>query len=178
MVDNTLMLKLQAYIEKYHQDWGTALLEIIGKALGENHRPDYAKGVLSDDVVDGAFMFLRTNRNYKTFAVCMEEFRECKGLTPAKLYTDALIDKRLYSKIIGKCTYHPSKNTAISLGLALILTMDEMNALLGSAGYSLSRSIVSDLIIMFCIENKIYNLHDVNELLYKSKQKMLCREVG
>jgi hypothetical protein len=176
MIDDDLMLKLQAYIEKHHQDWGMALLEIIGETIGEKHCPCYAKSFLSDDAVDSAFMFLRTNRNYKTFAVRLEEFRECKGLSPVKLYTNAFIDKRLYSKIISKSTYHPNKNTAISLGIALKLTMDEMNVLLGSAGYSLSRSIISDLIIMFCIENKIYNLYDVNELLDKSKQKILCRE--
>jgi hypothetical protein len=145
----------------------------VAVRIGSN---DKRRGFMIDGVADGASKFLRTKRNYDTFAIRLEALRERKGLTPVKLYTDALIDKRLYSKIMSKSTYHPNKNTVLSLGFALKLTMDEMNTLLASAGYSLSQSIVSDLIIMFCIENKIYNLHDVNELLDKSKQKMLCRE--
>jgi hypothetical protein len=168
MIDDALLLKLRAYIKEHYQDLGAAVLAIIGKALEETHWPSYARGFIADDVTEGVFKFLRTNRNYETFAVRLEAFQEGKGLTPVKLYTDALIDKRLYSKIISKCTYHPNKNTVLSLGLALKLTMGEMNALLGSAGYSLSQSIVSDLIIMFCIEKflvrEIFN-YDNNILL-------------
>ena len=45
--------------------------------------------------------------------------------------------------------------------------------LLETAGYSLSPSSDFDLVIQYCIENRIYNTMDVDELLYAVTQKTL-----
>jgi hypothetical protein len=119
-------------------------------------------------------MFLTRTKNTQTFPVLLDKLRDEKGLTPAEHYSGALVDRRLYSKIMRERHYHPAKNTVLALGLALKLSLDEMRKLLESAGFSLSRSIVSDLIIMFCIENRLYDLHDVNALLVEAGQKTLC----
>lgn len=90
---------------------------------------------------------------------------DTKGLKDNEVYHRAMIDRRLFSKIRSDRNYHPSKNTAIALGLALHLTCEEMEALLAAAGYTLSDSNQSDLTIQFCVERKIYQLMDVNEAL-------------
>jgi hypothetical protein len=43
--------------------------------------------------------------------------------------------------------------------------LNQVQELLGLAGYSLSNSDTGDLIVRFCIEKKIYNLLYVNEAL-------------
>ena len=59
----------------------------------------------------------------------------------------------------------PAKKTVISLCLALELTREDTDALLASAGYSLSRASEYDLIIAFCIEKKVFDFIGVNETL-------------
>ena len=50
----------------------------------------------------------------------------------------------------------------IALALALELNKKETDKLLSSAGYSLSDSDTSDLIVQFYMEKKIYDLIQVN----------------
>lgn len=74
--------------------------------------------------------------------------------------------------------YNPAKNTAISFGLALKLNPDEFNSFLQTAGYALSYSSIFDLVIRFCVEREVYDLHDVNSLLLKADQKTLAKEAA
>lgn len=82
------------------------------------------------------------------------------------IYKRAHIDSKLFNKIKDD-KYHPSKKTAIALGLALNLNMEEFEALLTSACYALSLNNLFDFIVMYCIHNKIYDLMIVNEILYE-----------
>ena len=59
----------------------------------------------------------------------------------------------------------PSKKTVISFCLALQLGIDESNRLLATAGYTLSSSSRFDLIIMYLLENKEYNIQFANIVL-------------
>lgn len=88
-----------------------------------------------------------------------------KGLKDSEVYKNANIDRRLFSKMRGDEDYVPSKKTAISFCLALQLEMDEAKKLLATAGYTLSASSRFDLIIMYLIETKEYNVHFANIVL-------------
>ena len=88
-------------------------------------------------------------------------------------YRKANIDKRLFSKIRGNTDYHPKKTTAVALAIALELSLSETNELLNKAGYTLSHSILFDLIIEYCILQKNYNIYEINELLFENDQPLL-----
>ena len=88
-----------------------------------------------------------------------------RGEKDADVYKRAGIDRRHFSKIRSKIDYKPSKNTVISLSLALELTTEQAEELLSAAGFSLSDSDTFDLVIQYCLENSIYLIHDVNQAL-------------
>lgn len=90
-----------------------------------------------------------------------------RSYTDSEVYKKANIDRKLFSKIRCNADYNPSKKTVISLALALQLNLDETVDLLARAGFALSPSSKSDLIIEYCIEKEYYNVIDVNMLLFE-----------
>ena len=94
----------------------------------------------------------------------MRHMRE-KNLTPPEVYTPACIDRKLFSKIISNIHYQPNKNTAVKLALALQLSSEETDQLLNAAGFALSRSKITDLVISYCISHNRRAVWQVNGIL-------------
>ncbi len=117
--------------------------------------------------------FLKINDKYNDFQTMLFKMIDERNLKDSDVYNKVNIDRRLFSKIRSDKNYHPSKETIILLGLSLELSEEEITSLLDSASYSLPKNNYFDLIIRFCFINKVYNINDVNELLYDYDCKLL-----
>ena len=84
-----------------------------------------------------------------------------------------MISKQHFSKIRNNPDYRPTKPTAIALAIALELDLEATRDLIGRAGYALTRSSKFDLIIQFFIEQGIYNIVEINCVLFDHDQSLL-----
>ena len=87
-------------------------------------------------------------------------------------YKKANITKQTFSRM-KSADYHPKKATAVAVAIALELSLDETDELLRKAGYSLSHSILFDVIIEYCIMQRYYDIFKINELLFYHDQALL-----
>jgi len=112
----------------------------------------------------------------KTFSETLLELIDKRGLSDAKVYKAAMVDRRLFSKMRSNVNYKPSKRIALSFCIALKLNLDETDDLLERAGFALSRSDRTDLIVRHYLEEyKYYSLQEVNEALIRFKEKPLTK---
>lgn len=89
-----------------------------------------------------------------------------RGMTDSEVYNRAGLDRRVFSKIRKNLDdYRPTRETALALAIGLMLNLDETLDLLSAAGIRLSRSIATDVIVMYFIENKEYDMISINLML-------------
>ena len=109
----------------------------------------------------------------KTFQEHLFTLIDRRGLKDPEVYKKANIDRKHFSKIRSNTAYQPSKMTAVALAIALELNLDQTRDLLMRAGLALSSSSVFDRIIEYCIENEVYDIYEINCILFEYDQPLL-----
>jgi len=89
------------------------------------------------------------------------------------VYKQANITKDVWSKIFSKKDHIPSKRTAVAIAISLRLNLDQTLDLLKAAGHVLSESFIFDQIIIYCINNNVFDIYGINEILFKYEQPLL-----
>lgn len=100
-----------------------------------------------------------------TFSEMLLDYIDTSGKSDAEIYKKAQIDRRHFSKIRSNAGYHPRKHTVLRSALALELDLENTERLLESAGYALSHSNLTDVIVEFYIDHAVYDLDVINYAL-------------
>ena len=127
---------------------------LVGEAAGKN----------LSDVLSGAG---------KTFQQKLFELIDKSGMSDVEVYKKANIDRKVFSRIRSKADYTPKKKTAVALAIALELDLKQTLDLLGRAGITFSPSNTFDLIITYFLQNRNYDIFEINAALFKYGQPIL-----
>lgn len=95
------------------------------------------------------------------------------GKKDSEIYTRANVSRQHFSKIRNNPDYKPTKTTALAFAIALELNLEQTQDLIGRAGYALTNSSKFDVIIMYFIRERNYNLFDINAALFEFDQSLL-----
>ena len=109
----------------------------------------------------------------ESFASALFRLIDQKGLKDPDVYKKANLDRKHFSKIRSNVHYVPRKPTAVALALALKLNLSETENLLRKAGLALSSSSKFDVLITYFITHRMYDIDQVNEVLFHYDQPIL-----
>lgn len=109
----------------------------------------------------------------ESFAARLVRLIDERELKDSTVYKRANISRQLFSKILCSTNYNPKKKTVLAFAVGLRLTEQETTDLLKSAGYAFSDSSKQDWIVRYCLEHKIYNINQINALLFEYDQDQL-----
>lgn len=109
----------------------------------------------------------------KGFGATVIELLDKKGIDDVECYKRANVSRQTWHKIMSNDEYKPTKRTAVALAISMRLSLEETQSLLETAGFILSKSSLFDVIIMFCISKEIYDVYDVDCILFQYDQETL-----
>lgn len=132
-----------------------------------------AFGGVELDKVDFLKLYAQAKTGGETFSEMLIRLIKESGEKNSTIYNRANIDRRHFSKIVNHEDYKPSKQTVLAFAIALKLGFEDTEDLLAVAGFSLTKSSLTDVIVSFFIEYKIYDVDLVNQTLYKYGQALL-----
>lgn len=109
----------------------------------------------------------------ETFQQRLFQLIDASGMDDVTVYKKANIDRKVFSRIRCKVDYKPKKKTAVAFAIALKLDLPTMEDLLSRAEIAFSPSNKFDLIISYCVKNGIYDIFEINAILFKYGQPIL-----
>lgn len=111
--------------------------------------------------------------NGKSFKDKLLELIEASGMDDSDIWKRANMDRKHFSKIRCGTDCKPKKKTVMSLCIALKLNVAQAKDLMSRADLSFNPASKLDLIVGWAIENKIYDINEINDILYEYTQETL-----
>lgn len=136
------------------------------KNAKERNNSNIRYSMIEDNDIEKAVNEIKGTQLNLSFKDLLFKYIDDSGMTDAQVYNKAYVDRRAFSKIRTGETKNVSKYTAICLGLALELEIDDFIKLLNSNHISLEENNYFDIAIKWCIKNHVYDIDQVNDILY------------
>ena len=119
--------------------------------------------------------YLIDQADNETFTEYMLRIIKERDLKEADVYNRVFMDRRHFNRIRNDPEYQPSKRTAMLLAIALHLSLSETQEFIGKAGFAMSHSSKTDLIVEFFMTKGNYNILEINEMLHEFDLPLLLK---
>lgn len=155
------------------------LIEPIDDYINKNYVSDIKFSVSGDiraSELEEMFLQLdsKFEKNPQIFSDYLFNLIREKNLSEVEVYKQSHLDRRIFSKLRNEKDYMPSKKTILAIAFGMKLNLEETEELLKHGGYALSVDLKFDLIMKYFLENKIYDLFLINEILDYYEFKPIC----
>ncbi len=140
---------------------------------GSGHPPVHAEMYSMCAPESGASLEERIRNVDKGFSETLMDLIDESGMKDSECYRRANVDRRVFSRIRSNPGYRPSKSTALAFCIALSLSPEEAESLLNKAGFALSDSSKTDVIVRYFLERRPCDINEVNDALWEFDQKLL-----
>lgn len=107
-----------------------------------------------------------------SFSATLFRMIDERGLSDVEVYKGANLDRKLFSKLRHE-DYRPSKYTVVALAISMKLSLKETEDLLSRAGLAFSPNSTFDIIVEYFLENRIFDIFVINEVLFDFDQHLL-----
>ncbi len=102
----------------------------------------------------------------ETFSDALRRIMLDKDLYPTDVYKPVFMSKSLFSAIYNNRNYQPSKKTALLLVLGLQLNLQEAEDFIAKAGFTLSDSILTDIVVKQYVAHGNYAVLELDNTLF------------
>lgn len=151
MLEQGILREIDIYVEKHLDRINRFACFLLADIGARNAEAEWADNT--------------NNTRQPSFGQVLSRLMEAKNFKKEDVYAKARLDEASFDREISSPPYRPHKESVLALAVALELDKNETERLLTAAGYSLLESEKFDLVIQFCLENKIHNMDDVNQAL-------------
>lgn len=117
--------------------------------------------------------FIRQCGSAETFPELVYHYMDKKGMETKDVYQNANLSRQDFSRIT-KLGAKPKRETIYSVAIGLQATWEETTKLLSSVGYAFRKNSKFDVILQYCIKNKVYEVAKINTALDSYGQKTLA----
>lgn len=157
-----------AYVQSHYE-------EPVKYSVSLRETPDKAESANIDkkDLVEDLEKSLPQKKKGELFCEYLQGLLARTGKRKVEVYKAANLDRRIFSKIQKEPNSIPSKRTVLALAVAMQLSLDETKAFLEQAGFALSPSVRSDVIVEYFIKKGNYDIFLINEVLYSYGESLL-----
>ena len=163
-ISNSLYRDIHNYLEDngIYGDVRAHRSRVPSKAFGFMSMP-VGSSLLDHEVLDEEFSFVDFVED-ESFNDCLRRIIREKNLIESDVYKRANLTKQAFNGIYndGKV---PKKNNVLALCIGLRLNIYEADDFVMKAGYSFSVGNKHDYIVRYFIENEIYDVFKINEIL-------------
>ena len=107
-----------------------------------------------------------------SFQKVLFDFIDASGMKDSEVYNSCFVGRDTFSHI-RKGDRGVSKKTIKQLCFGLKLSYDDAVILMESAGFAFSNNSVADLVVVYFLKNKIYDIFAANAELYERNEELL-----
>ena len=114
-------------------------------------------------------LLMQQDEGFSDMLIRLIEDRQIKD---SEAYHRANVSKSVFGKIINNKNYKAGKQIVLAFAAGLQLSMDETTELMHKAGHAFTNKCF-DVVVHYCIEQGIYDVSEINSILFKYDQMLL-----